>query len=261
MKAMKSTKIILSWFVVSCLLVSCINKPSVKQSESQCIAEDKAPSHTDRSFFFLKGKVKEMSLSYRYDTSLQSQDGPYKNAEGIKVNFDERGLIERLRWKNFDYTFDNPEREGTFSGKGDPKLADRYYYVVDSGMRTTYPYQHTIQIQLKQMYNGDVVGGEVAACDASFDNSQRLKKLGFNLFSSLIYAIGGNYTSEEFEYRKETDDFPALVQQEITSGGDGYINTYEIKYRDMDEQGNWLKAKYYEDGSLKLVVTRVLAYY
>lgn len=258
---MKSIQIILSWFIISCLLASCINKPSVKQSESRCIVEEKVPPYTDRSFFFLKGEVKEMSLSYRYEANLLSQDTPYQNAEGIKVNFDKQGLIEQLHWENFDYAFVNPEKDGTFRVKGDPKLTDRYYYVVDSGVRTTYPYQHIVRIQLKQMYNGEIVGGEVAVCDASFDNNKRLKKLGFNLFSSLIYAIGGNYTSEEFEYRKETDDFPALVHQEIASGDGSYINTYEIKYQDIDKQGNWQKAKYYENGNLQLIVTRELAYY
>lgn len=257
---MKNTKFILSC-IISCLLVSCMSKPSDKKSESQCIMEEKTPSYTDRSFFFLKGKIKEMSLSYRYEASLLSQDTPYQNAEGIKVNFDEQGLIERLRWKNYDYIFVNSEREGTFKGKGNPKFIDRYYYVVDSGVRTTYPYQHTIKIQLKQLYNGKAVGGEVAYCDAYFDSNKRLKKLDFNLFSSLISAIGANYSSEKFEYRQETDDYPALVHQEIVSGGDGYINMYEIRYQDIDKQGNWQKAKYYEDGNLKLIVTRVLAYY
>lgn len=258
---MKSVNVI-SWMpVFFCLLISCSGKPSAKKSGNQAIAEEQVFYHTDRSFFFLKGMVKEMSLSYRYTEDQQSWDNPWQNAEGILVNFDVQGFITRLRWKEFDYMFANIQKTETFRVEGDPKLKDRHYYVVDSGVRKTYPYQHFIQIPLKQQYNGEIVGGEVAVYDAFFDDKRHLKKLDFNLFSSLIPALGGNCYSEKFEYRNDTEEFPNHVIQEVTLGGDGYSCVYEIKYIDMDTQGNWIKAKYYQDGELNLTVTRALTYY
>lgn len=225
--------------------------------------KEQAPHYTDRSFFFLKGLIKDMTLSYQYADNMLSGNTPWKNAEGIHVSFDRQGFITRLNWEEFDHTFINSSHGETLRGEGDPKLTDRYYYVVDSGKRTTSTNQHTLQISLKQIYNGEVVvDGGVTSGDAFFDTNKRLKKLNIDLFSQLLYATEG-YTSEKFEYRKETDDLPAFVIQETVTGGDGYICAYEIKYIDMDEHGNWTKANFLnrENGDLELIITRTFTYY
>lgn len=264
---MNRTNFILWVLTTLACIISCTGKKPSTATPDRLIATEKQTSqYTDRSFFFLKEKVKEMVLSYKYEDNLLSY-GLFRNTEGIKVNFDEQGFITRLHWKyedrNYDFTFVNATGKSLFHGKGDPKLVDTYYYVIDSGMRSSNRSHYTMEIQLAQKKDGETVGSILDMNSVTFTPDGRMEKLIFGLFSDLLPVVESNGIEEKYEYRNETDDFPTFVNQVVNYGGESYSFNHEVKYMDIDEQGNWRTAKFsdQENGSLQLTITRTFIYY
>ena len=265
------------WVMITLFgIISCVSKPTDK-SEIKVKAENadiqmpqakETPTHNDRSFFFLKGDVKEMTLSFTYAKRLLEDpelEGMFKNMEGVKIEFNPFGLISRMSWKGtpYTYTLDTPDEKGNFITKGDPQLKDRYYYVPTHGDRYVSAEKHQLTIYLDQLMNGEITSNDGAGCEAIYEEHGKIKKLYISLFSKLGPTTDGIGTNDLFEYADASEEFPTLTHRNIAWGGEDILFDYRIQYPKKDPQGNWTKAIYtnVENEDVELTITRVLTYY
>ena len=270
-----STKV---WAMIALFgIVSCTSKPTDKSeikvkaenTDIQMPQEKEVPKYNDRSFFFLKGEVKEVTFSFTYAKRLLEDpelEGMFKNMEGVKIEFNPFGLISRMSWEGtpYTYTLDTPDEKGNFVAKGDPQLKDRYYYYVPThGNRYVSTEKCQLAIYLDQLMNGEVVGSDGTGCEAIYEENGKIKKLYISLFSKLGPMTDGIGTNDLFEYTDTSEEFPTLTYRGVAWGGDDFRFDYHIQYPEKDPQGNWTKAIYTntENGSVELTITRVLTYY
>lgn len=263
------------WLTVLLCITGCTikeKKKSIKPDEktqSQLPQKKEEPKYNDRNFFFLRGNVKEVILSYSYSDQLlndQELEGMFENLKDMHICFNKAGLITRLYWEGtpYDYTLDEPDENGNFAASGDPKLGNEYYYYVPKlGTRENKEKEHVLTIQLDQFHNGEVVGSYNVMCNATLYSDGTIEKLYNNLFSELGPGTDGAGINDDYRYVDSPDNLPTRVLRGVLYGGDEFLFDYKILYPEKDEQGNWTKAIYSdtEKGSVELIITREISYY
>lgn len=257
-------------FVTGCVIKE--KKKSIKPDEktqSQLPQKKEELKYNDRNFFFLRGNVKEVILSYSYADQLlkgQELEGMFENIKDMHICFNKAGLITRLYWEGtpYDYTLDEPDENGNFAASGDPKLGNEYYYYVPKlGTRMDKGKEHILTIQLDRFHNGEIVGSYTVECNAKLYSDGTIEKLYNNLFSELGPGTDGAGINDDYRYVDSPDDLPTRVLRGVLYGGDEFLFDYKIQYPEKDEQGNWTKAVYSdtEKGSVELIITREISYY
>lgn len=97
----------------------------------------------------------------------------------------------------------------------------------------------------------------------STDTCHRIKEITTSLYTDILPLFNANYIRHIYSYDTNISELPERVYTGITYGGEELINTYYIRYSNIDTHGNWRKAEYTDTRTAKFVYTEIreISYY
>lgn len=185
----------------------------------------------------------------------QTDTVPAKEAATRRTLFFLRGCVKELKLSyTYSEQFLSHDTEGLFENASFSVSFD------EDGNFSTLSYPHPDKASSRE-YTGFPPGLRIWE---GKDDKERYTLLGSNLLTDIIPIICGISIEDEFQYdQPEYDALPYIIHRNITFGGDGFLYSFYIKYKEKDTHGNYTKAEYVDTktGQIAYVETREITYY
>lgn len=230
-------------------------KTQVAESSSEEEVEIQKTPLTSRSLFQLAGPVKEVTITQKSGKENTMKDMYCYQDGTIKAMFDPTGALTRIAYSGGPVEFRFVAENGRYACevKDTSWLYPAYLKYEPQGNR------FRIRACLNQK-DGTKGSEEVTVFEASSDEKDRISISSDMFAGELMGYAGGNQINSTYRYQGDSH-LPSSILTEMIYGGDTYIIEFQPLYEQTDKYGNWLKAKFINEGKEMYVQEREISYY
>lgn len=210
-------------------------------------------SFTDRDIYEVFGPVKELNTVRKvYMEDGNEVDNTWYDDAQWSTRFDENGFV--TYFAEYDVTYDEAYKSCVYHMEGENQNGKFY---------STYEFSlDTIQngIKLNGEWNG-TNGGGLYQIECCFD-AQRRPTIMHRSVDDVFFTSMQTCYQRTYFYQGE-EKLPFKMECALNSGGWEMKPTMLIKYDGVDQYGNWLNRKIYDEEIMKLYFeeTRTISYY